>query len=76
MGGDVPQLTRLGGVYCEDCDIAEPAAPGAIGVASGELDADALTSGVRPHATDPEQAARLWELSAALTGVDAFAPTS
>ncbi|MFE4867536.1 SDR family NAD(P)-dependent oxidoreductase [Streptomyces sp. NPDC056682] len=71
-----PQLTGLGGVYCEDCDIAEPAAPGAIGATFGELDADALTGGVRPHATDPEQAARLWELSAALTGVDAFAPTS
>ncbi|MFI6875154.1 SDR family NAD(P)-dependent oxidoreductase [Streptomyces sp. NPDC050400] len=55
-----PQLTGLGGVYCEDCDIAEPAAEGSEG-------------GVHAHATDPEQAARLWALSAELTGVDAFA---
>lgn len=55
-----PQLAGMGGVYCEDCDIAEPAVDGAEG-------------GVHAHATDPEQAARLWELSAGLTGVDAFA---
>jgi hypothetical protein len=29
--------------------------------------------GVRPYAVDPDEAARLWELSAELTGVDAFA---
>lgn len=55
-----PQLAGMGGVYCEDCDIAEPAAEGTEG-------------GVHAHATDPEQAARLWALSAGLTGVDAFA---
>ncbi|MER6576939.1 SDR family NAD(P)-dependent oxidoreductase [Nonomuraea sp. NPDC001023] len=54
-----PQLDGMGGVYCEDCDIAEPA--------------DGSGGGVHPHATDPEQAARLWRLSAELTGVDAFA---
>lgn len=56
-----PQLAGLGGVYCEDCDIAEPAP------------ADGDRTGVRDYATDPEQAARLWELSAELTGVNAFA---
>ncbi|MDQ0597090.1 NAD(P)-dependent dehydrogenase (short-subunit alcohol dehydrogenase family) [Streptomyces canus] len=55
-----PQLDGLGGVYLEDCDIAEPAVDGDQG------------SGVRAWATDPEQAARLWELSAELTGVNAF----
>ncbi|NUP64401.1 MAG: SDR family NAD(P)-dependent oxidoreductase [Nonomuraea sp.] len=55
-----PRLAGLGGVYCEDCEIAEQAGEGAQG-------------GVHPHATDPEQAARLWALSAELTGVDAFA---
>ncbi|MFF1922735.1 SDR family NAD(P)-dependent oxidoreductase [Streptomyces sp. NPDC058221] len=55
-----PQLAGMGGVYCEDCDIAEPAGDGSEG-------------GVHAHATDPEQAARLWALSAHLTGVDAFA---
>jgi NAD(P)-dependent dehydrogenase (short-subunit alcohol dehydrogenase family) len=54
------QLEGLGGLYCEDCDIAP--------VAQGEASA-----GVRSHAADPEQAARLWKLSAELTGVDAFA---
>ncbi|MFC8343085.1 SDR family NAD(P)-dependent oxidoreductase [Streptomyces sp. NPDC057280] len=55
-----PQLDGMGGVYLEDCDIAEPAV-------------DGETSGVKAWATDPEQAARLWELSAELTGVNAFA---
>ncbi|MCX4854818.1 SDR family NAD(P)-dependent oxidoreductase [Streptomyces canus] len=56
-----PQLAGMGGVYLEDCDIAEPA-----------VDGDE-TSGVRAWATDPEQAERLWTLSAELTGVNAFA---
>ncbi|MGW7368864.1 SDR family NAD(P)-dependent oxidoreductase [Streptomyces sp. NPDC054841] len=58
-----PQLAGMGGVYCEDCDIAETTTGG-----TGEL-----TIGVRAYATDPERAARLWRLSAELTGVDAFA---
>ncbi|MFD9324848.1 SDR family NAD(P)-dependent oxidoreductase [Streptomyces sp. NPDC060065] len=56
-----PQLTGMGGVYCEDCDIAEPAP------------ADGERTGVQAYAIDPEQAARLWALSAELTGVNAFA---
>ena len=56
-----PQLAGMGGVYLEDCDIAEPA-----------VDGDE-SSGVRAWATDPEQAERLWTLSAELTGVNAFA---
>ncbi|ANS69900.1 oxidoreductase [Streptomyces lincolnensis] len=56
-----PQLAGMGGVYLEDCDIAEPAAP------------DDERSGVRAWAVDPGQAARLWEVSAELTGVNAFA---
>jgi hypothetical protein len=55
-----PQLEGLGGLYCEDCDVAP--------LAEGEA-----SIGVRGHAADPEQAARLWKLSADLTGVDAFA---
>ncbi|MFC0440060.1 SDR family NAD(P)-dependent oxidoreductase [Kutzneria buriramensis] len=60
-----PQLAELGGVYLEDCDVAE-------GVAA---DADPATtwSGVKAYATDPEQASRLWDLSVELTGVNAFA---
>ncbi|MGW5047282.1 SDR family NAD(P)-dependent oxidoreductase [Streptomyces griseoluteus] len=56
-----PRLDGLGGLYLEDCDIAEPAP------------ADGTWAGVKDWATDPEQAARLWTLSAELTGVDAFA---
>ena len=52
-------LAEEGGVYLEDCDIAEIS------------DDDA--PGVRPYAIDPSEAARLWTLSAELTGVDAFA---
>ncbi|MBB3122469.1 SDR family NAD(P)-dependent oxidoreductase [Pseudoduganella violacea] len=57
-----PQLQGLGGVYCEDCEVAT-------------LDEGAMPSfvGVRPHAVDLEQAERLWALSAELTGIDAFA---
>jgi NAD(P)-dependent dehydrogenase (short-subunit alcohol dehydrogenase family) len=55
-----PQLAGLGGVYCEDCDVAEPAP------------ADGTRVGVRDYAVDPVAAARLWALSAELTGVSAF----
>jgi hypothetical protein len=60
-----PQLDGKGGVYCADCDIAdvvESIQPGG--------------GGVIAHAVDPEQAAHLWEVSANLTGVDAFARAS
>ncbi|HEX6628996.1 MAG TPA: oxidoreductase [Gemmatimonadaceae bacterium] len=53
-----PQLSGMGGVYCENCDIAEavPADfPGA--------------SGVRPWARDPLMAARLWVVSEKWTRV-------
>ncbi|WP_330461197.1 SDR family NAD(P)-dependent oxidoreductase [Streptomyces sp. NBC_00820] len=56
-----PGLDGLGGLYLEDCDVAEPAP------------ADGTWGGVKDWATDPEQAARLWTLSAELTGVNAFA---
>ena len=59
-----PQLVGLGGVYCEDCDVAEPTAPGT---------PEAELGGVDAHAVDPDEAARLWTVSAQLTGVDAFA---
>ena len=60
-----PQLDGKGGVYCADCDIAdivESIQPGG--------------GGVLAHAVDREAAARLWEVSAALTGADAFAKTA
>ncbi|OWA33399.1 oxidoreductase [Saccharibacillus sp. O16] len=53
-----PQLEGKGGVYCEDCDIAEMAPE------SGER------VGVKAYAVDPQEAKRLWDLSVELTGVD------
>ena len=59
-----PALDGMGGVYCEDCDIAAPTVPGS---------PEARVSGVNAHAIDRDVAARLWTLSAELTGVNAFA---
>lgn len=59
-----PALDGMGGVYCEDCDIAEPTLVGT---------PDEKLRGVDAHATDPDAAARLWTVSAELTGVNAFA---
>ncbi|MEU2669361.1 SDR family NAD(P)-dependent oxidoreductase [Streptomyces sp. NPDC007164] len=56
-----PLLDSHGGAYCQDCDIAAPAATD-----------DMLIGGVKPWATDPEAASRLWELSSRLTGMNAF----
>jgi NAD(P)-dependent dehydrogenase (short-subunit alcohol dehydrogenase family) len=53
-----PQLDGLGAVYCENCDVAEVSATGALG-----------QPGVRPWALDPDAAERLWRLSETLTGV-------
>jgi len=52
-----PQLDGMGGVYCEDCDIAEAAPADATG-----------WSGVRPWAIDPTLADQLWSLSERMTG--------
>jgi NAD(P)-dependent dehydrogenase (short-subunit alcohol dehydrogenase family) len=57
-----PQLADHGGVYLEDCDVA--------GIRTGT---DITAKGVFPYAVDPDEAARLWALSAELTGVNAFA---
>ena len=59
-----PQLEGMGGVYCENCDIATPTDPDS---------PTARIEGVDAHAIDPDAAARLWAVSAELTGVDAFA---
>jgi NAD(P)-dependent dehydrogenase (short-subunit alcohol dehydrogenase family) len=60
-----PRLDGLGGVYCEDLNIA---------ARTEDLPAeDAELRGVDAHAVDPDAAARLWTVSAQLTGVDAFA---
>ncbi len=57
-----PRLNAIGGVYCEDCDIAVPA-----------VDGD-MTRGVAAYAIDPERAERLWALSEQATGVGLARP--
>lgn len=52
-----PDLAGLGGVYCEDCDIARVWSP------------DVRFVGVKPWAIDPDAADALWEASEAMTGV-------
>lgn len=53
-----PLLKDKGGVYCEDCDIAEA------------VSAESTTPyGVRPWAINAAYAGRLWELSEKLTGL-------
>lgn len=55
-----PRLEGMGGVYCENCDIAPLATePG--------------QDGVRDYAVNAESARRLWAVSVNLTGVDALA---
>lgn len=52
------ELDGMGGVYCEDCNIAEA------------VPTDSLKGyGVRPWAIDPDYAKELWQLSEKLTGV-------
>jgi NAD(P)-dependent dehydrogenase (short-subunit alcohol dehydrogenase family) len=53
-----PQLEGLGGLFLEDCEVAEISTDDA--------------PGVRPYAVDPASAERLWTVSAELTGVNAF----
>ena len=54
-----PELNGMGGVYCADCDVARM-------LPSDESDE---LHGVRPRATDPVAAGRLWQLTEQLTGV-------
>jgi hypothetical protein len=56
-----PQLAGLGGLFLEDCDVA------------GLRETNEMSGkGVYPYAVDPDEAARLWDLSVELTGVNAF----
>ncbi|MCU0948171.1 MAG: SDR family NAD(P)-dependent oxidoreductase [Porphyrobacter sp.] len=50
------ELEGRGGVYCEDCHVAE-------------VDDHSSARGVRSYALDPASAARLWQISEELTGI-------
>ena len=60
-----PQLANLGGLYCENADVAE--------LDEGNIEQnydDPLTlRGVKPYSLDPENATRLWKLSEELIGL-------
>ncbi|MFZ2061758.1 MAG: oxidoreductase [Candidatus Binatus sp.] len=59
-----PQLDGMGGVYCQNCDIALLVTET---LAANQFGSMAL--GVMPHAVDPDAADRLWSLSEQLLGL-------
>jgi len=62
-----PQLDGIGGVYCQNCDIAP--------LVTDQLAANPIGSmalGVMPHAVDPQAADRLWRLSEEILGLGPF----
>lgn len=60
-----PQLDDKGGLYCEDCDIAE-LSDDADTTAAGS---GTLSAGVRSWAVDPLAAEHLWTMSERMTGI-------
>jgi len=56
-----PQLAGLGGLYCEDCDVARHAE-----------EVNEPFVGVKAYAIDPAEAERLWSLSVELTGINSL----
>ncbi|MET1056630.1 MAG: SDR family NAD(P)-dependent oxidoreductase [Pedobacter sp.] len=61
-----PQLNGLGGLYCENTDVAQ------IDNTTNdfkELNSLDLPGGVTPYAIDPATAVRLWDVSEQLTGI-------
>ncbi|MBC3787177.1 SDR family NAD(P)-dependent oxidoreductase [Spirosoma utsteinense] len=53
-----PRLDHMGGVYCEDADVAELS-----------LENDGGQRGVKPYSLDPEKAKNLWTWSEQITGI-------
>ena len=65
-----PQLDGMGGVYCENCDIAPLVGTKDEANRTSEAirQVGSRPLGVMPYAVDPSAAARLWTLSEQLTG--------
>lgn len=59
-----PQLADIGGVYCEDTDVAPIDTEW-----KGHSEKFVMTKGVTPQAVDPDKARKLWTLSEKLTGI-------
>jgi hypothetical protein len=58
-----PLLNDIGGVYCEDADIAE------LDLGNFGKDNGLGTRGVQPYSLDEASAKKLWDLSEKMTGV-------
>lgn len=59
-----PALQNIGGVYCENCDIAEID----LGQIEHRYDEPSTIRGVQPYSIDLENAQRLWKLSEEMLG--------
>ncbi|WP_428229427.1 SDR family NAD(P)-dependent oxidoreductase [Flavobacterium sp.] len=60
-----PILNDIGGVYCEDADIAELD----LGNIEHRYDDPSTIRGVQPYSLDHDNAKRLWDLSERMTGI-------
>lgn len=60
-----PLLNNIGGVYCEDADVAELD----LGQIEHKYDEPSTMRGVQPYSVDETNAGRLWELSEQMTGI-------
>jgi NAD(P)-dependent dehydrogenase (short-subunit alcohol dehydrogenase family) len=58
-----PSLNNIGGVYCEDADIAE------LDLGNFGAKIGLGTRGVQPYSLDESNAKRLWDLSEKMTGI-------
>lgn len=58
-----PLLNDIGGVYCEDADIAE------LDLGNFRKDSGLETHGVQPYSLDEVNAKKLWDLSEKMTGI-------
>ncbi|MFE4534862.1 oxidoreductase [Streptomyces scopuliridis] len=61
-----PRLDAMGGVYCENVEVARPVPDDE--VREWGIEDSTRLVGVMPYAVDPVAAGRLWELSERLTG--------
>lgn len=60
-----PMLSNIGGVYCEDADVAELD----FGQIEHRYEEPSTIRGVKPYSLDKANASRLWELSEQMTGI-------
>lgn len=61
-----PMLSDIGGVYCENCDIAELD----LGNIAHQYDKPWTLRGVKPYSLDESNAKRLWKLTEQMTGIE------